>query len=154
MKEQSMTEAEGTASVRVIKGARCRPRIIEDGPKFEGTDVCIENLFNYRELGLNLYTFLDHFPSVSREQALEEFEKRVRENASGVVHSRKDTMSGLPVFKGTRVPVKNLFDYLAAGDNLDEFLCGFPSVSREQAVKVLDMAKEALESYAYESASR
>ncbi|MXX12637.1 MAG: DUF433 domain-containing protein [Gemmatimonadetes bacterium] len=63
-------------------------------------------------------------------------------------------MSGLPVFKGTRVPVKNLFDYLAAGDNLDEFLCGFPSVSREQAVEALDMAQEALESYAYESASR
>ena len=126
----------------------------DDARVFEGTDVPVKKLFYYLEKGYNLHIFLDYFPSVSREQAVEEIEKRVRENASGVVHSRKDTMSGLPVFKGTRVPVKNLFDYLVAGDNLDEFLCGFPSVSREQAVKVLDMAKEALESYAYESASR
>ena len=128
--------------------------VADDARVFEGTDVPVKKLFYYLEKGYNLHIFLDYFPSVSREQAVEEIEKRVRENASGVVHSRKDTMSGLPVFKGTRVPVKNLFDYLAAGDNLDEFLRGFPSVSREQAVKVLDMAKEALESYAYESASR
>ncbi len=128
--------------------------VADDARVFEGTDVPVKKLFYYLEKGYNLHIFLDYFPSVSREQAVEEIEKRVRENASGVVHSRKDTMSGLPVFKGTRVPVKNLFDYLAAGDNLDEFLCGFPSVSREQAVKTLDMAKEALESYAYESASR
>ena len=128
--------------------------IADDARVFEGTDVPVKKLFYYLEKGYNLHIFLDYFPSVSREQAVEEIEKRVRENASGVVHSCKDTMSGLPVFKGTRVPVKNLFDYLVAGDNLDEFLCGFPSVSREQAVKALDMAKEALESYAYESASR
>ena len=128
--------------------------VADDARVFEGTDVPVKKLFYYLEKGYNLHIFLDYFPSGSREQAVEEIEKRVRENASGVVHSRKDTMSGLPVFKGTRVPVKNLFDYLAAGDNLDEFLCGFPSVSREQAVKTLDMAKEALESYAYESASR
>ncbi len=71
-----------------------------------------------------------------------------------VIHSRKDTMSGMPVFKGTRVVVKNLFDYLASGYSLDVFLEDFPSVSREQAVRALEMAKEALESYAYESASR
>ena len=70
-----------------------------------------------------------------------------------VIHSRKDTMSGTPVFKGTRVVVKNLFDYLASGYSLDVFLEDFPSVSREQAVRALEMAKEALESYAYESAS-
>ena len=128
--------------------------ITDDARVFEGTDVPVKKLFYYLEKGYNLHIFLDYFPSVSREQAVEEIGKRVRENASGVVYSRKDTMSGLPVFKGTRVPVKNLFDYLAAGDNLDEFLCGFPSVSREQAVEALDMAKEALESYAYESASR
>ncbi len=67
-----------------------------------------------------------------------------------VIHSRKDTMSGMPVFKGTRVVVKNLFDYLASGYSLDVFLDDFPSVSREQAVRALEMAKEALENYAYE----
>lgn len=71
-----------------------------------------------------------------------------------VIHSHKDIMNGMPVFKGTRVVVKNLFDYLASGYSLDVFLDDFPSVSREQAIRTLEMAKEALESYAYESASR
>ena len=62
-------------------------------------------------------------------------------------------MSGMPVFKGTRVLVKNLFDYMAHGYPLDVFLDHFPTVSREQAVRALGMAKEALESYAYETAS-
>lgn len=49
-------------------------------------------------------------------------------------------MSGEPVFRGTRVPVKNLFDYIEAGDPLEEFLRQFPSVSREQAVLALEEA--------------
>ncbi len=63
-------------------------------------------------------------------------------------------MSGMPVFKGTRVPVKNLFDYLAHGHSLDVFLDHFPSADRGQAVRALEMAKEVLESYAYETAVR
>ena len=60
-------------------------------------------------------------------------------------------MSGTPVFKNTRVPIKNLIDYLEAGDNLDEFLEDFPSVSRMQAVQALELAKEMLlrQAYAY-----
>ena len=50
----------------------------------------------------------------------------------------------MPVFFGTRVPVKNLFDYLESGDSLDEFLEDFPSVSREQAIAALELAREAL----------
>ena len=71
-----------------------------------------------------------------------------------MIHSRKDTMSGAPVFKGTRVVVKNLFDYLVDGYSLDEFLVDFPSVSREQAIRALDMAREVLEQMAYETAVR
>ena len=48
------------------------------------------------------------------------------------------------MFTGTRVPIKNLIDYLEAGDSLEEFLDDFPSVSREQAVAALELAKEAL----------
>jgi uncharacterized protein (DUF433 family) len=51
---------------------------------------------------------------------------------------------GGPVFVGTRVPVYNLFDYLEAGDSLDEFLEQFPSVSRDQAVAALEFAKESV----------
>ncbi len=55
-----------------------------------------------------------------------------------------EIQGGVPVFYGTRVPVKNLFDYLEAGDSLDQFLRSFPSVSREQAVAALELAREAL----------
>lgn len=55
-------------------------------------------------------------------------------------------MSGTPVFAGTRVPIKNLFDYLEGGDNLAEFMDDFPSVSRENALSVLTLAKQSLTS--------
>lgn len=61
-----------------------------------------------------------------------------------VIHSDPDIQGGVPVFVGTRVPVKNLFDYLEAGDSLDDFLRSFPSVTRDQAVAALEMAREAL----------
>jgi uncharacterized protein (DUF433 family) len=65
-----------------------------------------------------------------------------------VVHSDPEILGGTPVFVGTRVPVKNLFDYLEAGDPLDEFLSDFPSVSREQAVAALELAREMTEAHA------
>jgi uncharacterized protein (DUF433 family) len=61
-----------------------------------------------------------------------------------VVHSDPEIQGGVPVFVGTRVPVKNLFDYLEAGDSLDDFLRSFPSVTRKQAVAALELAREAL----------
>jgi len=59
------------------------------------------------------------------------------------VHSDPEILGGTPVFVGTRVPVRNLLDYLEAGDSLNEFLEEFPSVTREQAVAVLEYANEA-----------
>jgi uncharacterized protein (DUF433 family) len=61
-----------------------------------------------------------------------------------VYHSDPEILGGTPVFTGTRVPVQTLLDYLEGGDTLDEFLDGFPSVSREQAIAFLEMAKDAL----------
>lgn len=55
-----------------------------------------------------------------------------------------DVLGGTLVFAGTRVPVQALVDYLAAGDTLDEFLDDFPTVSREQAVQVLQMTETLL----------
>ena len=57
---------------------------------------------------------------------------RVSETPS-VIHSDPEILGGAPVFRGTRVPVKNLFDYLEAGNPLERFLDHFPTVSREQA---------------------
>lgn len=53
-------------------------------------------------------------------------------------------MHGTPVFPGTRVPIKHLFDYLESGDNLEEFLSDFPTVSREQAVAVLTASRDSV----------
>ena len=61
-----------------------------------------------------------------------------------VVRCDPDVLGGTPVFAGTRVPVKNLVDYLAAGDSLERFLDHFPSVTREQAVAVLELANDLL----------
>ena len=61
-----------------------------------------------------------------------------------VVHSDPEILGGTPVFIGTRVPLRNLIDYLEHGHNLDEFLDAFPTVSREQAVAALEAAHEAL----------
>jgi uncharacterized protein (DUF433 family) len=61
-----------------------------------------------------------------------------------VVHSDPEILGGTPLFRGTRVPVKNLLDYLAAGDSLDEFLDAFPSVKREQAIAALEIARDLL----------
>ncbi len=62
----------------------------------------------------------------------------------GQVSIDPEVMSGTPVFVGTRVTVQNLFDYLEGGETLDEFLDDFPSVSREAALALLEMAKKSL----------
>jgi uncharacterized protein (DUF433 family) len=61
-----------------------------------------------------------------------------------VVRSDPEVLGGTPVFAGTRVPLKNLIDYLAAGDSLERFLEHCPSVTREQAVAALEIARDLL----------
>ena len=55
-----------------------------------------------------------------------------------------EIMHGVPVFRGTRVPVQTLFDYLEGGENIEEFLQGFPTVSRDLALQALEEAKQLL----------
>ena len=64
--------------------------------------------------------------------------------SASVVHSDPEILGGIPVFIGTRVPLRNLIDYLERGYSLDEFLDAFPSVSRNQAVGALEAAHQAL----------
>ena len=60
------------------------------------------------------------------------------ENLKGIVHSDPEIMGGTPVFVGTRVPLQNLIDYLEGGESIEDFLDGFPSVKREQAIAVIE----------------
>ena len=65
-------------------------------------------------------------------------------HASAVVHSDPEILGGTPVFKGTRVPFRNLIDYLERGYSVEEFLDAFLSVTREQVVASLEAANEAM----------
>ncbi len=78
---------------------------------------------------------------MSRRRAESIFPSHVGEN---IISRSPERMSGTPVFVGTRVPVKTLFDYLAAGDPLDRFLDHFPGVEREHVVKLLEQIGEEL----------
>jgi uncharacterized protein (DUF433 family) len=62
----------------------------------------------------------------------------------GVITKNPDVLGGTPVFRGTRVPIQTLFDYLEGGETLENFLEGFPTVSREMAVAALEEAKHLL----------
>jgi uncharacterized protein (DUF433 family) len=64
--------------------------------------------------------------------------------AESVITSNPAILGGTPVFAGTRVPVQTLIDYLEAGDSLDDFMRDFPTVTRQQAHEVLELARDAL----------
>jgi uncharacterized protein (DUF433 family) len=59
-----------------------------------------------------------------------------------IVNSDPEILGGTPVFKGTRVPVRSLFDHLEAGDSIDDFLEGFPTVRRDQVIALLEISQE------------
>jgi uncharacterized protein (DUF433 family) len=61
---------------------------------------------------------------------------------TAIVKSSPDILGGTPVFAGTRVPVQTLIEHLEAGDSIDDFLDGFPTVSREQVVAFLEQARD------------
>lgn len=77
------------------------------------------------------------------------FEEKTKPTIDTLITCDAEIMSGTPVFKNTRVPIKNLIDYLETGESLDDFLEDFPSVSREQAVHILVLAREVLLTQAY-----
>ncbi len=61
-----------------------------------------------------------------------------------IIHVDPEIMGGTPCFKGTRVPIKNLFDYLETGETLESFFEGFPRVTQEQVEGVLELARHSL----------
>ena len=69
---------------------------------------------------------------------------RHNEEVAKAISVDPETMHGMPVFRGTRVPVQTLFEYLAGGDTIEDFLAGFPTVSRALAVEALEEAKQLL----------
>lgn len=78
------------------------------------------------------------------EEALEGDQVGADDPRFGLIWINDERLGGAPAFYGTRVHVRTLWDYLEAGDTLEEFLDQFPGVDREQAVGVLELAKRAL----------
>ena len=78
-----------------------------------------------------------------------QFDNQTTQAVDDFITCDTEIMSGTPVFKNTRVPIKNLIDYLEVGESLDEFLEDFPSVSREQAIQALKFAREMILTHAY-----
>jgi uncharacterized protein (DUF433 family) len=70
--------------------------------------------------------------------------KRLMFENSLIVSTSLETMGGTPVFAGTRVPIQTLLDYLKAGESIDDFLDGFPTVSKEQVIALLEEAGKQL----------
>ena len=68
-----------------------------------------------------------------------------------IINIDPEILGGTPVFLGTRVPIESLFDHLEDGVSLNEFLDDFPSVTREQAIEVLELAEEVLTSSKFEA---
>jgi uncharacterized protein (DUF433 family) len=68
----------------------------------------------------------------------------IKKTKNAVLQVSKHILGGQPVFRGTRVPVRTLLDYIEAGDRLDDFLQDFPTVTRTQVIDVLELAKESL----------
>lgn len=69
-------------------------------------------------------------------------------SVNAIIHSQPDILGGAPVFVGTRVPVKALWDYLETGQSIDTFLDHFPTVKRDQALAALEIAREKLTEHA------
>jgi len=66
----------------------------------------------------------------------------IKKDSNNIISRNKDILGGTPVFKGTRVPAKSLWDYLKAGDTVKDFLDDFPSVEKEQAIALIDRAQK------------
>ena len=73
-----------------------------------------------------------------------QYDVPMRVASRSVVHSDPEISGGTPVFRGTRVPVQSLFDYLKGGETIEQFLDPFPSVSKEQARAALELACDSI----------
>ena len=130
----------------------CDKEIMGGTPIFKRTRVPVKNLFDYLARGYNLKDFHYDFPTVFREQtyavlemARDALEQEAYNAPNSVFHSDPEIVSGTPVFVGTRLPIKNLFDCLIAAYSLKDFFYEFPSANQEQLVAILKMAQEVLE---------
>jgi uncharacterized protein (DUF433 family) len=116
-------------------------------PVFNGTDVLVRAMLEHVDAGKPLDDFLRAFPAISIDHAIAVLDVSPPPPVDPdyvphpLIMIPPGMVSGQPVFNGTRVPIQILFDYLEAGDPLNAFLEGFPSVSRAHAVAVMQLCR-------------
>ncbi len=120
---------------------------------FECADVPVEYVHYYMDNVHNLHAFLSDYPSVTRKQVFAAIEERLQEEIDSILNSDRLYVSGTPRFNGTRMTVYTMFNHLAAGDSIAEFVSHYDtSVTVEQCAKLVRLAKLLVEFYAYKIA--
>ncbi len=170
----SQTSENATSTVEIATARsliHSHPGIMNGAPVFTGTQVPLMALFDSLAHDKALREFHENFPTVSSEQAaravhmarslLEAYAYgdaiQLDKLCAGgsVIHRDAGMVWGNPVFKGTRMTMRTFFDHLAGGYSITEFLADFDTaVTHEQAIQAIQMAEQALENYAYATASR
>ena len=129
---------------------------------FERTDVPVKRMFNYLSEAKSLKDFHWDFPSVFRSDAYDAVvaSGRILEIAayrgeeSGVFHSDRGIVSGSPVFVGSRMPIRTVFDYLSDGQNLKDFFYDYDTGVKKLLAPIVRLAGEALERKFNEAVAR
>ncbi len=127
-----------------------KPQTAQESAVFPDTDVPVQALFDYLEKYWNLHAFLRDYPSVTPRQALDAMNEKWRAEARELVASDVHTVSGTPRFVGTRVFLYDVFDWLAKGHPLEDFMDAFPTVDPGQLKRTVRLAGQLLECITYE----
>ena len=117
-------------------------QVVKNIPMKNGT-CCLATIDGCHEVGVN-YCYRTHLTPVLANVVLGIARNRSLSMNQTIIQVDPDIQGGNPVFAGTRVPVKNLFDYLKAGESIEVFLEDFPSVPREVLVAALEQARKAV----------
>ena len=149
---------QGQMSATLVERIVCDENILAGKPVIKGTRLAVEFIIDLLAHGWTDAEILENYPHIVQEDiraclAYVNVEQ-TRLSVDKLITCDAEIMSGTPVFKNTRVPIKNLIDYLETGESLDEFLEDFPSVSREQAIQTLALAREVLLIHAYANSHR
>ena len=160
--EQALAELERDARETVKRVIQCDAGIADGALVFERTDVPVKLMFDYLADLKSLKDFHWDFPAVFRANAynavltscriLELDAYRRVENS--VVHSDQEIVSGSPIFVGSRMPIRIVFDYLAEGDTLKDFHYDYDTGTKDHLIPAVKLAWKALEREFHAAASR
>ncbi len=160
--EQALAEMEQHARRTAQKIIRVDKDVAGGAPVFERTDVPVGLMFDYLSDVKSLKDFHWDFPSVLRGDTYDAVvtSGRILELdayrgvSNGVVHSDRGYVSGAPVFVGSRMPIRIVFDYLSDGKTLKDFYYDYDTSTKEHLAPVLKLAQRSLEREFYAAASR